>query len=565
MANPLDSNTITSQLENSADNKFKAIPSPHPIKDIAVWHALTASEDWARMLFTRNIDKSEREIDVIINQLKFALKAALLRISESSKIDESFPTPQKTIGKAYIAATKLVLGGCEYSDIVRIFTSIHSGHSTIKEQANGFELIHKNASDMRYSALEMLNHGKEPSFDIGTYVYQSLSGKTHDQELTETLLRGVRISKGRVIYNYNPEGIFQLLNRVGQRDMIIPSEFSFAWGTGYETHALINSLLIRCIYHVLTISFAAEKFKIPGGFESSLVIQTNQQKLIEDLQLLADFPKDKILSFINALTYGQNCNTPDPALQTIISLKNADLLIPCIHTITSNIQRNILTLMARTEASSFDNQSHIFEKRMCKDLFLASKNWDLRASNKTLKTSQKKEEIDLIIVDDHSHSILLVEARWMLQPADPREVINRIETCNKKVAQLARKINFLKQNSHIIQDLFDVSKPGDEWSIYGVVVIDGFGGTLSTDPQLPIISHEALKIGFRSFSDIQKLHGWIQSLIWLPQPSVHFSMDQIKIETEVGTIIEPGFGLKTNALAYFDYITSSAKNDNLLS
>lgn len=554
---------IASRIEEWADNEFEKTKLPHQIKDVCVWHVLTVSEDWLRMLFTRKVEKSEQEIDTTVDRLKYALKASLTKIDKFSKIIDPFPTPQKTNPAAYEAAHQLIVAGLEYSSMTRIFTSIHSGHSILSGSPDKLEILYNSDYDARYSAMEILNHGKEPSFDISTLVYRNLSGNALDHELSEVLTRGVRISKGRVVYEYKPEGIYHIVTRSEQREIIIPPDFIFEWGTGGETQALINSLLTRCIYHLLSVNFAAGKFKIRGGFDSSLVLQTTHQKLLDDLNFLADFPKEKIEIFIKFLTYGNNSKTPDPALQPIFKMKNGDLLIPCMHTITSNVQRNILTLTARIHASKFDAQSKIFESRMCNDLILTSAKWKNKATNKTFKIGKTKEEIDFLIVDEENCVILAFEARWMLQPGDPREIINRVDACSQKVAQISRKVKFIQKNiTSILINLLSISEPGNNWTVLGAVVIEGFGGNLSPHSDLPIISIEALKIGLGIFSDAPKLHEWITSLAWLPQPEIHFLNHTNEIENPITKIYQPSFLITAAGSSYHEYLKSSAEEAN---
>lgn len=564
---PIDSQpSIELAIEEWADKEFESFELPHAIKDVAIWHILTASEDWTRMLFTRHIEKPEQEIDATVDRLKYAIKVILTRISRKAKIDTIFPTPQKTIPAAYILATKLIIAGLEYSDMIRVFTSIHSGNSEIKKSDGYFEITYREDYDERYSALEVLNHGREPEYDITTLLYNNLSGRSPDNELATVITNGVRIRNGRVVYSYLPEGIFHILNRSQQRDLLIPNEFLFDWGTGHETHALINSLLTRCIYHLLSINFAAEKFNIRGGFDSSLILQTTREKLIEELSLLADLPKERIGKFIDTLTYGVNCESPDPALQPIIKMRNGGLLIPCSHTITSNTQRNILSLIARTQSSIFDSQSKAFELRMCSDLLEASGRWKNKAANRTFKADGFKEEIDLIIVDEDNRTILALEARWMLQPGDPREVLNRVDSCGKKVAQISRKISFLKKYIHqILENSLSISSANTNWQVLGAVVIEGFGGKHSMNQDLPIISINALKIGLGAFDNLANLHCWIKSLDWLPQPDVHFEKHINEIVTPFGTIKQPSILMLSDQQTYTDHIRLSAKNSSCLS
>lgn len=552
------------EIEEWVDKEFEKNDLPHAIKDVAIWHVLTVCEDWVRMLFTGIIKLSEQGVEYDVDQLKYAIKVSLGRIHRESKIDTSFPTPEKTIPDSYRAAQKLIFAGLEYSNMIRIFSLIHRKHSEMIISNTNLEIIYSKGYDARYSALEVLNHGKAPAYDISTFVFNIMSGRERDDDLEALLTSGTRIRNRRVVYKYLLEGVSRILNKATQRDLIISNEFVFEWGSGHETHALINSLLIRCVYHLLSINFAAKKFNISGGFDSSLLLKITRKKLIEDINLLANFPEEKIGKFIDVLTYGTNSKTPDPALQPIFTMKNGDILIPCAHTITNNLQRNILTLIARTQPSTFDSQSKIFEIRMCNELLSASKRWERKGTNKIFKIGGAKEEIDLFILDEITRTILVLEARWMLQPGDPIEVINRIDACSKKVSQISRKASFMRKYIHqILENSFKISSIENDWQVLGAVVIEGFSGKLSEDPELPIITIDVLKVGLNVFSDLTLLHDWIKSLEWLPQPGVHFIDQTNKIDTIFGTIQQPSILILSDPQKYLNHVQLSANKGSL--
>jgi hypothetical protein len=132
------------------------------------------------------------------------------------------------------------------------------------------------------------------------------------------------------------------------------------------------------------------------------------------------------------------------------------------------------------------------------------------------------EQVDILVADPPSRAMLLLELRWMLSPGDLQEVVNRIEACDEKVAQLKRK---LKAGRDFLRDLLQKLQLGEPtgWSILGVVIIDGFGGT-PPDPEssIPLVPQPVLIALLKHLTAPSRLHPLLLSGDWLPREGRDF-------------------------------------------
>jgi hypothetical protein len=552
---------IVQTIEAWVDAKFDSVPIPHPIRDVSLWHLLTVCEDWARMHFNGMVKKSPNEIEQFIDELKYAMKHCTQKVMSEAKLTDSFPLPRKTDPKTYKKSSALIHAGLWHDTMVRVFLSHHASQSTIEINSQGQHwIVYRPEYDVRYSALEMLGHGQEAMFDITALVFGLLRGTDQSPVLNEFFELSTRMRNGHVIYRYEIGGIHHLSHIVPQRSLVIPDSFTFAWGNGLDTQALINSLQIRCAYHILCIDFAATKFRIRGGFESSLVLTLSREELIHDLAYLADLGAERISKFIDFLTLGKSTDSPDLALQPLVQATNGLYMLPCMFIISNDLQRNILSLMTRTQTKDFDRQSNLFEQGMVERLIDASVRWPKFEDNKTFRAGGKKEEIDLLLIDPESKLLLALECAWMLQPGDPREVFNRVSTCAKKVDQIERKRRFLREHlQDILQSLSLDPAEVDQWSVEGFVVIEGFGGQKSRATDLPIVSTRALNIAFAECETLSAVYRWARSLEWLPQPGSHFTSSHEVLETQPVQLQRPGFILTGNGTSYAKHIRETAR------
>lgn len=555
------------EVEKEVDEEFSRIPMPHKIKDFAVWYVLTAIEDFLRMLYTRWVEKDPEEIAVVIDESKYALRHCLDQVAGANLVDEKFPLPVKIDSDAYVRAHTLYVAAVEFYRFSRLAGSIHTGRAQLFDRGIELSLEYKEPFSPGYGALELLDQGQENNFDISTLLYEALNGSRNQTDIELAICNTARLKGRRVSYIYNPILAFALAQEIPQRPILFPREFVFPWGTAHETLALINALHVRCLYHLLAVQLTAKRHGLRGGAEDSLVLALGEIDLVKELSYLADIGDEKISTFVRYLTYGYKSKTPDPSLQPFIRTRNDKLLLGCAHIITSDCQRNILSLVARISTKDFDRQSKHFESEMMNELISQMGTWPLKAANKVLSINGQKEEIDLVVIDPNSNTLLLLELRWMLQPGDPREVSNRYDVCEAKVIQLSRKISFVKNNLKEVVDRTFASKDLEvnfaSWEVHGIVVIKGFGGHVSSIPTIPVITSDILKIALSELHDGATLYKWVASLRWLPQEDVHFCVTSEVAETKSYTIRRPAMFLKANNDQYINYVKSTLADETL--
>ena len=220
-----------------------------------------------------------------------------------------------------------------------------------------------------------------------------------------------------------------------------------------------------------------------------------------------------------SLTYGYRVKSPDPALQPLIKISKKRIATPCFHLITSHLERNLLTLQARTSPKKFDSHSKLFEVAMIESMVSKiNDKWQSNKNNLHATLSGITEELDLVIADESSKTIFVGELRWMLPPGDPREVQNKKKTCGEKVTQLRRKINWLNGNLNaFLSNTFNIKNENNSWEVFGAVIIEGFGGAKSFDPEIPVLVKYIAEIGLLNCTSIRQFGEWSRSLELLPK------------------------------------------------
>jgi len=140
-----------------------------------------------------------------------------------------------------------------------------------------------------------------------------------------------------------------------------------------------------------------------------------------------------------------------------------------------------------------------------------------------IPTSNGPEEIDLILIDESKRFILLGELRWMLQPGDVREVLNRKKAIQEKVHQARRKV--IGARAETDEMLRKLGLARGDWSIGGVVIIDGFGGTVSDHPKdVPVVPRDIFVRVLDAAVDLEHAHAVMSTPLWLPREGIDFEL-----------------------------------------
>lgn len=248
----------------------------------------------------------------------------------------------------------------------------------------------------------------------------------------------------------------------------------------------------------------------------------------------------------------------DAALQPLF-LHGENYFIPCFHIIESNIERNLTILFARNGAKEFNKQSHIFEKKMISQIEEKLDNKIYRKNYK-IRINKKDQEFDFLFIDNINKKLLIIELRWMIQPADPREVINKMNACKEKINKVKEKKEFIKNN------IFEFSKDLNipllqEYSIDGIIVIDGYSGLFTENLMIPLVPFEIFNIALKNTKDFNHLYNSLSSLDWLPKENKHFNLRFYNLKNKDNIFKVPGLEiLEELPLNYIRLLDSFFKN-----
>jgi hypothetical protein len=472
-----------------------------------------------------------------LDRYKYSMRYALDRIAQEAHDKTMAPVPRPVLEKYLKIAGQLMLAGIDHALASQICGALHAGSASVSEEEDAWRVtIDEVRHDKAYGALELIGAAKRGLIDFATLVFYWIRNPSQVPEIVNLIAGSVTRHDDLLSYEYKGEIAVQLARHVPEQPRLLPDRWRFSWGTASDTTLLINALALRCIYHVVAVHFGAGVNELRGGGISNIVLVQSRDQLIDDLRQMTSLTEAKIRAFCQFLTWGFRTATPDPALQPLIPLGAGTFAIPCLHLLSSDQERNLLSLLARRHPEDFNSQSGLFEGDMVAGLLACSAPGDsvLRANIEAV-VDGAKEEIDLVILSEREGRMIVCELRWILGPGDPREVQNKKKVCLEKVAQLRRKVSHVSREPRRVAATILGREPATpEWSVEGVIVIEGFAGTRSPNPRYPIIPARLFKLALNQALSLSSLAQWCEGLSWLPTEGHHFNVVEQEIALEGG-------------------------------
>ncbi|WP_144076970.1 hypothetical protein [Salinicola socius] len=546
----LTNEAVFAELEGIIDKGFEKDLIPSKIRDISAWYLLTVAEDLARFSVAKDAVEFKDSLLIFFDQLKYSLKHSLLLVLENSE-NSGVKLPEKVYPLFYRKSSALIMAGLEYERLHRIVLGCYENRVKVELIDGVYEVKNLNENTAEYVALEYLNHGKGSEVDMFSVFVYLMQDENKDNDVVKSICRNTRIKKRKPVYEYTPASIKMLLKYLPQRDEIIPRDFKFPWGDGFETLCLINALWVRCAFHVLSVHCKASEKNIKGGMESSILLKINKKQLIRDIDIVASVGDDKIEKFVDSLTYGFGVKTPDPALQPIYSTGSGALLIPSILLMTSNCQRNALSLSARLDKKLFDRSSRFFEIKMVEHISEKVSHLGRCFQNRHYSANGDKEEVDLVVLDSEEKFCLIIEMRWMIQPGDYRELVKRQKVCDEKVVQVERKKRFFNRNKvEVMGSLVANETRFNDYRFEAIVLVMNYGGKQSIVSEIPVVNSDIFEKLINNENKLAEVYETCRSLSWLPKEGEDFEYQTESFEVGGETIRSPAFTMNINADEY---------------
>ena len=260
------------------------------------------------------------------------------------------------------------------------------------------------------------------------------------------------------------------------------------------------------------------------GYNDSVLVIDNSE-LLNRLRRYTALDVAIIEAVIRDLTYGEcNIRNPDPALQPLIPLTPEYIAICPALFMGINAERNFFVLVNRLPDAK-DAYSRLSTERegLLRERMLAQlKDLPLRFWTGSIPGRNDLPDLDLVIVDELTRTVLVQELKAFVQPAEAREVLEKSQEIERGVGQIRKLREAFQANPEAIRRALKI---GHDYKLHYAVASEAFVGTPSVqDCSIPVVHASHIVDRLKAGMSLPAVCHWLESREYLPAEGVHYEV-----------------------------------------
>ena len=366
--------------------------------------------------------------------------------------------------------------------------------------------------------------------------------KTWCNELWQT----VTLSGNRFDYQLNPAVVAQgvdALSPILDRQFKLPATWQFPRYTLGDFRTVISILRVVAMAHYLARVAAARRGCEGLGIVDSVRVMTDQE-LIKRLCRYSNLTAPVVRSIVRDLTFGERgMRNPDPALQPLIPLTKDRIAISPALFLGLDVERNFTVLLNRIpeEKGAYSRLTNDREEISRNEMKRMLASQPVRFWHGTLPgRSNDLPDIDLAIINDTERVCLILELKAFIQPAEPREILEKNKEIKKGVTQSLSLREAYLQTPELFSSCLPID---DQFEFTFAVASESFIGTHSVQDELvPVIRSFHLVRHLIESGSLIETCDWLQSRQYLPVCGQDYEVKET--ESTVGSWKVNWYGIK---------------------
>lgn len=499
--------------EEQIDNYYKENPLIKLPFANSAWHFMSFCEDISFKEFHSDRDSIHAAAafaDNFVVHLTYPLLWLRNSCPQGGKVPFSFDD------SSYKAAWDLSNLGGNYIPVESAFTLATRGLVELRLDGTHITPSPDYAPETKYEAYDRLIRRKEPK-----YSYPSLV------DLIKEIESSLKVSGESFHYQLNPRIVkhaSELLMPLTEGMFSLPDAWQFSNYTMGDFRKFSLSLSAIALIHLQARLLAANLGCYALGYCNSIFV-VEEDELLRRLTRYSGVSEEIISYLINDLTYGnREILKPDPAIQPLIKLNHFQYAIMPSLIISCSMERNFAILLNKLPSEKRIYLNLVSEKE---NIMRESIKNEINIPNTRFFDGRipgltQIPDIDLAIINDKEKVCIFTELKWLIAPAEVREVIEKSEEIQKGINQLLRISEAIAQDS---PPFFSTLTINNDYKLFYLVVSDNtIGMGRIQHPQIPVIqkSHFIKKINM--LGCFQKLIEWLSNRNYLPIEDKHYQV-----------------------------------------
>lgn len=532
------------EIKKEVDNYYKSNPLTNLPFGTAAWYLLaSAEEDILRERFeiveTQPVSDENMEpiLTVRPRQLTYQENA---RISDNFVNAPKYPmcwlhcdcqqggqVPSAYDDGFYNASSDLFELGHKYRAFVSAFTYARHGWIELELKESTIQPTENIFTGMEYEAYDRLVKSHE-SQEASTSV-----NPDNLHLLGKKIAHSLKIHRDRFKYKLNPGMVSYTITTFIKPALdgafSLPSEWQLSRYTLGDFRKVFEAISAMAYIHKMAREMAAAWGCSDMSYVDSIYIRPFDD-LLNQVVRYSRVPKSEVRSIFDDLSYGnRGISNPDPILQPLIKLNSEVYAIVPHLWLCSSPERNLTVLLNR-----LPSEKKTYAKLVSKKEDLMRERFTTGLSTKGFRSIKGwvpdlPPDIDLAIISDSEKACLLLELKWLIEPAEAIEVIRRSKMIKKGISQLTQlKEAFANNHAPLLEKL----NIDSSYRLEGVVASKNcVGHPKVQSPEIPVIQADHLIAKLKATESLESTMEWLKDRKYLPKEGVDF-----KVQTNPVTI-----------------------------
>jgi len=486
--------------EGEIDNAYQREPLLGYRYEEAIRSTFIAANALLQQARGRDLDTYAAAVDTIINALKYAVRWIWAA--------RRLPRLIQPVGDPVQHARPLLLLAIEYVGMVTAY--LHARDNLI-DLAGEDRVLRISGALLRQQQYEAYNELVKTSIrDMHADVEAAIAG---DERVLSAVrragMRNVPIDRVPI----DPEVLSVSYAAVARHDSkfhILPADWrfgKFSLAAFRAVHGVLRAIVYT--WGRLAPLKAREPWLVPHAANQPYSVTRGD--LLNAAKLVANISRAESRAVIDLLEYaGSGITNPDPALQPLVPMPDGRYLLAEPLVMDTAAERNLSVLLNRapSERDVYSRLTNRKETEMRNRIFRK-----LDARFRLWHGRLHGHEVDLAIVDDADHSLLFLELKWFIDPAEVRELRDRSKELSKGVDQCKTLLALASDSPETLNQI--ASGP---FRVVAASVVSanwiGFGNI--QDPDIPIINEEHLIRKLQAAGALSEVIAWLHRRQYLP-------------------------------------------------
>ena len=503
------------RAEKEIDNHYKSNPLVKLPYVHAAWALLTFAED-SRMLKPTSFLPTSQEVETVSDNFVNQLNEPMRWLSKDCEQGGQIPFAYNA--EVFRASQDLFKLGKKYGSFVAAYT--YASHNWVGLQLHGSTI---QPTDDLFTGLEYKAYGRLIKPRQSDEALSSVND-FDSSRLDTAIWNSLKVDGDRFYFHPTAKVVSDLitdLKPMFDKMFLLPGDWQFSRYSLGDFRKVFEVISVIALIRLKARNIAVCKGCGNRGYVDSVYVPTCRS-LLGLVVRCSQVPKSKVRSIFNDLSYGnRGISNPDPALQPLIKLNSKRAVIPSFWCSVSP-ERNLTVLLNRLPSEKAIYSRLVDEKEeIMRQHFtscLSAKEFRVFHGSVLLTLP----DVDLAIISDSEKTCLLLELKWFIDPAEPREIIEKSEEIEKGVSQVLQLKGAFESNHEPLLEKLNIDST---YRLEGVVASYNWIGYANVQsPEVPVIQADHLIAKLKDTKDLGSVIEWLKARKYLPEEGKHFKV-----------------------------------------